>query len=166
VLSKSFDDGIDRVHRSFPYLLLITIAMAVGTIIIANPLIHIFFGNEFAPASSILRILSVALFFSTVNAALGQQILLNLKKDSVQIIFITAGFILNIILLLVCINAYGVTGAAIAWPAAELLIFISYLIYFRNQRINIFNLSYYHPKAVFDNALKMVRPNKFKPKAA
>jgi PST family polysaccharide transporter len=164
--AKSYDDGMDRVHRSFPYLVFLAIAIAAGTIIVANPLIFIFFGGEFTSSAGILRVLAIALFFSTVNAALGQQVLLNLKKDTAQIIFITGGFVLNIILLLVCISGYGVTGAAIAWPVAEVVIFIGYLIYLRNQNINVFNFSYYHPKAVLANALKLAKPNRFKTKQA
>ncbi len=164
--ARSYTDGIDRIHRSFPYLILVAIIITAGTMIIAGPLIHIFFGAAFDQASSILRVLAVALFFSTVNAALGQQVLLNLKKDTAQIIFITSGFVLNIILLLVCISGYGVTGAAIAWPVAEMMIFIGYLIYLRNQHINIFNFNYYHPKMVWSNALKLAKPNRLRTKQA
>jgi PST family polysaccharide transporter len=155
--SKSYSDGITRVNKTFPYLVIIALVMGMGTVIIAKPLILLFFGSEFAQSIFLLKILAVALFFSTINAALGQQVMLNLKKDAVQIRFITAGFLLNLLFLLLFTSSYGTTGAAIAWPASELLIFIGYFIYFKSHSIRIVDVSYYHPRAIFSDVTKMIR---------
>jgi PST family polysaccharide transporter len=155
--SKSYSEGISRVNKTFPYLVILALAMGLGTFIISKPLILLFFGNEFAQSVFILKILAVALFFSTINTALGQQVMLNLKKDAVQIRFITAGFLLNLLFLLLFTSSYGTTGAAIAWPASELLIFIGYFIYFKSNSIRIIDISYYDPRAIASGVFKLVR---------
>jgi O-antigen/teichoic acid export membrane protein len=154
---KGYSEGIRRINKAFPYLVLLAVAMAVGTFIISKPLILLFFGKEFAESVFLLKILAVALFISTINSALGQQVMLNLKKDAAQIKFITSGFILNLLFLLLFINSYGTVGAAIAWPASELLILISYVIYFRMNSIRIMDSTYYNPRLIMTNTLKMIR---------
>jgi O-antigen/teichoic acid export membrane protein len=163
---EGYHKGIERVHKAFPYLVLLALAMAIGTFIIAKPLILVFFGTEFANAVFLLKISAVALFFSTINSALGQQVMLNLKKDVAQIKFLFAGFVLNIVLLILFINMYHSTGAAIAWPVAEGLIFIGYIVYFRANRIQVFNHAYYRPAFILANIRTMMRSNPLKKKTA
>lgn len=162
---KSYQQGIERVNKSFPYLIFLAIAMAAGTFLIAKPLILIFFGSEFAQAVLLLKISAVALLFSTVNSALGQQVMLNLKKDGTQIRFLFAGFLLNIVLLVLFIRLYGMAGAAIAWPVAEVLIFTGYMVYFRSQHIQVFDAAYYKPAFIMGNLKKLARSNPLKKKA-
>lgn len=163
---KSYDDGLQRVHRTLPYLVLIALGMAAGTIMISGPLIHVFFGKEFSGSVLLLQLLSFGLLFSTLNNALGQQVMLNLKKDNLQIRFIASGFLLNVTLLLVLITSNGTTGAALAWPAAELMVLGGYLVYFRRKQIRVIDTRYYHPKVIMANAMKMVRFQAGKRKAA
>jgi O-antigen/teichoic acid export membrane protein len=163
---QGYASGIKRVHKTFPYLIFLAIAMAAGTFIIAKPLILLFFGNEFSGAIDLLKISAIALLFSTVNSALGQQIMLNLKKDAVHIKFLLAGFFLNVLFLILFINLYGTIGAAIAWPASEIFLFIGYMIYFKTQKVQVFDYSYYKPSHIFSNAMKMVRSNPLRRKTA
>ncbi len=161
---QGYDAGIKRVHQSFPYLVFLAIAMAAGTFIIAKPLILLFFGSEFTSAIDLLKISAFALLFSTINSALGQQIMLNLKKDAVHIRFLLAGFILNVVLLIVFINLYGTIGAAIAWPVSEVILFIGYMFYFKSQKVKVFNFSYYKPAFIYSNMMEMVRSRRLRKK--
>lgn len=163
---QGYNEGIKRVHKAFPYLVVLAFGMAAATFIVARPLVLLFFGSEFASAVFLLKISAVALLFSTINTALGQQVMLHLKKDNVQIRFLLAGFVLNVLLLVLLINMYGTIGAAIAWPLAECLVFIGYLVYFRSQHIHVFEQSYYKPAFLLGNIRKMIRSNPLKKKAA
>lgn len=163
---KGYSAGIERVHKIFPYLFIVAMGIAAGTFIISRPLILLFFGHEFVESAFLLKILAVALFFSTINNALGQQVMLNLKRDGAQIKFITSGFALNVLFLILFTNIYGMTGAALAWPAAEILIFTGYMIYFRLHSIQVVNYTYYNPRVILSNTLKMVKLNPLKTKAA
>jgi O-antigen/teichoic acid export membrane protein len=159
---NSYDAGIKRINKTFPYLVILAFVIAVGAFIISGPLILLFFGSEFAEAVLLLKISAVALFFATVNSALGQQVMLNLKKDAAYVRFLVFNFFINAIFLVTFIKLYGVMGAAIAWPCSEIILFISYLIYFKHQKIQVIDYAYYHPKFIFGNVVKLVKFNVIK----
>lgn len=163
---QGYDQGIRRVNKTFPYLVMVAFGMAAGTMILADPLILVFFGREFETAGLLLKVSAVALLFSTINAALGQQVMLNLRKDAMHIRFLVAGFVLNVVLLVLFIRLYGSLGAAIAWPAAELVIFAGYLFYFRTQGVKVFDYQYYKPGLIINELLGFIRDRSRKKKAA
>lgn len=163
---QGYDQGIRRVNKAFPYLVMVAFAMAAGTMILADPLILVFFGSEFETAGLLLKVSAVALLFSTINAALGQQVMLNLRKDAMHIRFLVAGFVLNVVLLLLFIRLYGTLGAAIAWPVAELVILVGYLVYFRTQGVKVFDYQYYKPGLIINDLLNFFRDRAKKKKAA
>lgn len=163
---QGYDNGIRRVHKAFPYLVMISVAMALGTLLVADPLILLFFGREFASAGTLLQISSLALMFGTINTALGQQVMLNLRKDATHIRFLVAGFVLNVVLLVVFIKFYGTIGAAVAWPVAEILLFFGYIAYFRSQGVRVFDQHYYKPGLIINDLLRFFKSYGMKKKAA
>ncbi|HEX6915882.1 MAG TPA: oligosaccharide flippase family protein [Chitinophagaceae bacterium] len=164
--AEGYGKGIERVNKTLPYLVMLSLAMAGGTFILSGPLIYLFFGHEFGQSVMVLELLSVALLFSTVNTALGQQVMLHLKKDAAQIRFLLGGLLLNILLLVVFTSNWGITGAAVAWPLSEMVVFAAYLLYLRNQRVHVFEYSYYRPAYLFSNFMQMLRSKQLKKKAA
>ncbi len=161
---KSVDEGIRRVNKVLPYLLFISITLAVATLFISKPLILLFFGKGFAESVWLLKILSVVLFFSTLNNAFGQQIMLNLKKDKLYTKLIVISFLLNIVFLVSFIAGFGIIGAAIAWPLCELVIFSVYLVYFKKTGIQIVDYNYYKPAYLLSQASKVLKFNILKRK--
>ena len=151
------EQGIDRVHKSFPYVFFISVLMCLGTFLFSNEVILLFYGKQFTESILLLKISSVVLLFATLNSALGQQVMLNLKKDAVYVKVIVAGLILNIFLLFALINLYGISGAAYAWPTSEILIFIFYCIYFKWQHINMIKAQYYTPKYLYQNIMTLFK---------
>ncbi len=160
VIGKSFSsgksEGLEQVNRIFPYLFILAGAMCLGTWLVAEPLMLLFFGDQFADSIPLLKIMSLVLLFSTINGAFGQQVMLNLKKDKAYTRFILGGFLLNIMLLVLLIPVYGAMGAAIAWPASELVVFCCYLVYFRRQNLRVFQYEYYRPNFIVSNAAKLL----------
>jgi O-antigen/teichoic acid export membrane protein len=150
---KGYKDGITRVTKAFPYLFFISLGMSLVTLLFAKQVILVFYGRQFAEAVNLLKIASIVLFFTTLNGAFGQQVLLNLKKDATYVKIITTGFILNILLLLVFIHFWGMAGAAFAWPVAEIVIFLVYMFYFKARNIKIFDSQYYQPRFICFNVL-------------
>jgi hypothetical protein len=55
------------------------------------------------------------------------------------------------------IYAYGMSGAAYAWPASEILVFIFYCIYFKWQHINMVKIEYYTPKYLYQNIITLFK---------
>lgn len=158
----SYHDGLKRANKTLPYLLLIASMMTLASFIFARPVILLFYGYQFTEAIYLLRIVSLVLFFSTINGALGQQILLHLKLDSTYVRFIISGFIINVLLLLLFLKTNGSVGAAIAWPMSEAIIFIAYLVYFKAKGIKIFDTGYFRPVFLFQNITEIFKLNTLK----
>jgi O-antigen/teichoic acid export membrane protein len=159
---NSYDDGLNRAHRTFPYLLLIAGAITLGSFVFAKPVILVFYGYQFTEAIYLLKLASLVLFFSTINSAFGQQILLHLKLDSTYVKFIITGFIINVLLLLVFIKTNGSAGAAVAWPMSEVIISIAYLAYFKSKGIKVFDAGYFRPGFLYQNITGMFKLNTLK----
>ena len=158
--AKSSEEGMERVNKTLPYVVLISLGMAGGTFLVAEPLVMLFFGNAFSESILLLKILALGLFFSTINIGLGQQVMLNLKKDRLYVKFITGGFVISILSLLLLINIYGAIGAAIAWPFAEAIMLLGYMIYFNRHKVQVINAGYYSPKFLYSNLSALVKSRK------
>jgi O-antigen/teichoic acid export membrane protein len=154
---KGYKDGITRVTKAFPYLFFISLAMSLVTLLFAKQVILVFYGRQFSEAVNLLKIASIVLFFTTLNGAFGQQVLLNLKKDSTYVKIILTGLVLNVLLLLGFIHYGGMAGAAFAWPVSEIVIFIIYLVYFKSRNIKIFESQYYQPRFICFNVLHALK---------
>jgi PST family polysaccharide transporter len=154
---KGYETGMERVHKTFPYLTWIAVGMSVATFLFAKHIIIGFYGNEFAEAVPLLRVFSGVLFFSTINSAFGQQVLLNLKRDSHYMKLVLCGFALNLVFLFLFIYLRGMSGAAWAWPASEVILFMVYFFYFRTHRIRVFKVGYYKPSFLLTNLFQMLR---------
>jgi O-antigen/teichoic acid export membrane protein len=152
-----YKNGIIRANKAFPYLFLIAASITVGTFIFAKPVILLFYGYQFAEAVILLKIASIVLFFSTINSAFGQQILLHLKLDSTYVKFIVAGFCINVLFLLFFIKTNGSIGAALAWPLSEIFVFISYLIYFKGKKIRILDPVYFRIGFLYENMIDILK---------
>ncbi|CAN5120867.1 flippase [soil metagenome] len=162
---QGYENGISRIHKAFPYICYIAVGITVGTFLFAKPVILIFYGNKFYESILLLKISSLVLLFNTINSAFGQQIMLNLKKDTAYVKFILTGLVINILLLFIITKSYSTPGAAFAWPLSELVVLIGYVIYFKSNKIKIFNISYYSPKFIYNNMWSMIkmRTQKHKP---
>ena len=148
---ENADIGFGRLHKAIPYIIVIALGMSVVTFLFAHFIITGFYGKEFAPAVNLLQIGSIVLFFSTLNTAFGQQVLLNTKADNLYMKLVVAGFVLNIVFLLFFVINYKAVGAMWAWPIAEAIIFISYFSYFKWNSIKVVNYAYMHPQFLVSN---------------
>lgn len=156
---SSHQDGMTRANKAFPYIFMIASGMFLATFLLAEPIILLFYGSQFHGAVSLLRISSAVLFFSTLNTAFGQQVLLNLKSEKVYLKFIISSFFLNICLLLSLSALFGVTGAAVAWALSEAIIFAGYFVYFNKHKINIPLKQYFTATYLLNNVSNLFKLN-------
>ncbi|GAB4091705.1 MATE family efflux transporter [Flaviaesturariibacter terrae] len=152
----SHEAGMERVRKTLPYVFLLTLLMSLGTLLLAPQLIGFVFGKEFIAAIPLLRIFCFGLLFSNLNTALGQHIMLNLKMDGPYMKYMLLGFAVNIGLLFALTRSSGATGAAMAWPLAELLVFLLFLAHFRLRSLKVIDPGCYQPMRFYRNALKLI----------
>lgn len=106
------------VQRAFTLLLLLAVPAAVGTILLAEPLIALLAGGGYEDAATPLRILAVAVLFSFVNP-LFTNILVASDLLSRMLLATLVAVVVNIALNLVLIPMYTYNGAAAATVVSE-----------------------------------------------
>ncbi len=112
---------LGKLYRTaFKYLLFVGVGSAIGATILAEPIIKFLFGDKYLPAAPALAILIWASALMFVNSLQGSLLVAsNMKKQLVQMT--GAAAIVNIILNIIFIPAYGIKGAASAVVISELI---------------------------------------------
>ena len=130
---KEYDSGRgsiqNTVQKALRYLLLLSLPMAVGGMLLADKIILVLYGQEFAPAIEVLQLLIWVLpgmFLAEILGRTTSTLHLEQKVARLSIINALVGIVLNVIL----ISQLGVIGAAIAAVTARLIsiILISIII--------------------------------------
>lgn len=138
VMSRLFknDKEILKVsfEKSVKYLTMITIPLAIGTMLYSGDIIRLIYGSEFDAASAPLSILIWTVCFLFINGAAAT--LLNSSNKEVAVTKVNAiGAAFNILFNFYMIPHYSYNGAAITTVLSDLLILGLY-IYIMN-RLNL-----------------------------
>ena len=105
-------------EKSFKYLLMLALPIAVGTTILADRIVLLVLGEEFVNSIIVLQILVWVLVFMFLNNLIG-SVLGAINKQMVGATFAGVAALLNILLNLLLIPEFGGVGAAIATIATE-----------------------------------------------
>lgn len=113
-------------EKSLKYLMLIIVPICFSTMIYSTDIVILFFGQEFAPTSSVLSIL-----MWTVSLAYMDGVCLNVLNASHKEKYVTFTFLIatlfNISLNLIFIPKYSYNGAAITTILSDILITVIYI---------------------------------------
>jgi O-antigen/teichoic acid export membrane protein len=108
------------VHRTFKYLLMLSLPMAVGGTILADKLIITLYTQEFAASVPLMRILIWTLPTLYLSELTG--VLINvLEKEKAGAKANVINAVLSVVLGVVLVPTLGVTGAAVGRTAARLI---------------------------------------------
>ncbi len=108
------------VHRTFKYLLILSLPMAVGGTILADKLIITLYTQQFAPSILLMRITIWTLPLMYLSELTGMLInVLEKEKPGARANVINA--VLSVVLSLVLVPTMGVVGAAIGRTVARLI---------------------------------------------
>jgi O-antigen/teichoic acid export membrane protein len=119
LLKESYD-------KSFKYLFIMGLPIAVGTTILARRIILSFYGREYMNSVVILQILVWALAVVFINCLLGGTLLAINREKQVAVI-LGAGALINFILNYLLISKMSYRGAALAKVASEVFVSIACL---------------------------------------
>ena len=127
VMSKLFKNGKDMLGFSFvksiKYLSMITIPLAVATFFYAGDVISLCYGNQYADADNVLKILIWTVCFLFINGACSMILNASHKETSVTKIYSIAA-VFNAGLNLLLIPYFSAHGAAFATVLTDVLILI------------------------------------------
>lgn len=106
----AYEHSLEQAYRVAAW---IAIAIALGTTVVATPLVAILFGEEFAETAGILRVHMWAAPFIFVSSVLGRALIVEDRRKW-ELTRHLLGAALNVVLNLALIPAIGVMGAAVA----------------------------------------------------
>jgi O-antigen/teichoic acid export membrane protein len=109
--------------KSCGYLFIVAFPIAVGTMLLADRIILLIFGSEYAPAIIALQILIWVAVFSFVNWVFA-TVMNSINKQGILAFIFALTAIFNVFLNLILIPKISYIGASIASVASEVLLFI------------------------------------------
>lgn len=115
-------------EKSFRYLFILGLPIAVGTTLLADRIIFFIYGRDFINSVIALKVLIWALLLIFINHLLG-TVLRSIDRQKLNAFFAGNAVIINVLLNLVLIPRYSFLGAAYATVITEIFIFISYFYY-------------------------------------
>jgi len=108
--------------RSFKYLIILALPMAVGTILLADPFITLVYEGGFAPSAAVLRVLmlpTVIIFANVLNA----RLLVVSNNQWVIARSLMVSLVVNVLLNLILVPICGVMGVSYARLVSTMVIF-------------------------------------------
>lgn len=120
------------LNNLFNFLLLLVLPLVTGLNILCDELIVIISGNNYIEANTSLRILSIALIFSTFASIINYCILIPLKKEKYVLRATIISAVVNIFLNFILIQPLQQNGAALTTLFSELLVFVIAYYYARD----------------------------------
>ena len=126
IMSKAFKSSKERLIKTYrlgiKYILIITLPIATGTTVLADKIIFLIYGIEFAASVTVLQILIWAIVFSSVNLVL-INLLISMDKQKLNSLSISLCAAINIILNFILIPTLNYNGAAIATVVTKTVLF-------------------------------------------
>lgn len=131
-LSKIYQDKDlgkynELVNSGVKVMLIIAIPAAVGLIVLSSPIVYLFFGESFAQAIPLLRILALMIPVVVCNTILGGQVLVTVNRENKYIVCVSAAAVINVVLNGLFIPRFGATSAAVASLISEMVALGMYL---------------------------------------
>lgn len=124
IVNTSKKEYNELSNRILNLLLVVVLPILFGLITVSNNVILLLSSKEFISGSMTLKILCIALFFSTLASFFTTSVLLPNRRESGILVSTSISSIVNVILNLFFIPLFGINGAAITTMIAELIVAI------------------------------------------
>lgn len=140
VVSRMYRDSVDMTHfmqkKVMKYMFTLGLPIAVGGVILAEEIVLLFYGAEYAPAVNVFRILAPAVAISFFDSGMA-SVLASAQRVHLITVANGIGALTNLILCLALIPFLAQDGAAMAFTLAYLIL-VSVTFHF--LRTKVFNI--------------------------
>jgi polysaccharide transporter, PST family len=148
-----FPDMVKKVKNNFTFALatfrvnLISFAVLGGCIsvfmyVFSPIIIKIMFSNKYEVSVTVLKIMAVIPFISSLSSVLGQQVMLALKLDKLYASIVLKAGILNVILIFLIVPHYSFLGSGVCVVITELFVLLYVVATLYKKGIYVWNGSY------------------------
>lgn len=134
------------MERAVSIILLAGIPLAIGGFILGVPIIKTIFGDAYAPGIAAFKILSLTLPLGFLGTILSYAIFA-FDQQRKLIVFSTIGGVLNVVLDLLLIPPFGITGSA--WATFGAMLASNSYLWWQMNKINSFQVFVQLKKIVF-----------------
>lgn len=125
---KEYDDLLKKTIGGY---LAVVVPCAVGIFLIGDDIIELLLGSEYLNASASLKLLSIALVFSTMGSFIANSVLVVYKRENKILYATIIGAIVNFVANIFLIPTGGATAAAMTTLLSEVIVFSIQLYYSR-----------------------------------
>lgn len=139
-------EGVSKVKQVLPFITIFTALSGIGIYILAPWLIHLFYGQEFGQATTVLRILCFVPLILALGDLFGIQTMINLKMDKQFFNITLVGAFIGLAFNFYLSKHIGAVGTAWAWLLTELVITIIMWSFLYKRQIQLIDLSYFKYK--------------------
>lgn len=140
---ESKEQGLKVIHKLVPILVLVLGAASILMFFLGPYVITLFYGDKFAPAIAVFKVLAIVPLLFSLNNVFGIQVMLNNKMDTSFFTITAIGGIFSVLLNIWIVKQWGYMGSAFNWLATESLILICMLIVLKSKGFNPVNPQYF-----------------------
>lgn len=133
-VSKQYEKIKEFLNIGLWFSVFMSLPILTFIIAISDEFVPWFFGQNFSPVSSVMKIEAVAIFPIACAGILGVQYLIPLNKNRLYTISILSGAVVNIIVNIPLISYFNAEGAALATVISEVCV-TSLQFYFVRKNI-------------------------------
>jgi O-antigen/teichoic acid export membrane protein len=148
-LFKFSEEHLDYIYkRSIKYMLLIGIPIVIGVTLLADRIILLTFGSEYAPSIAILQVLIWSFLFASIGGVSG-YLLNSINKQTTLTKIVGCGMVINVVLNIFLIPNYSYIGAGIATDLTRFFVILVEFIILSKIGFNL------KDRVFLDGALKI-----------
>jgi O-antigen/teichoic acid export membrane protein len=128
-ISSSHDSGDHKyvenlLQKSFTYVVTLSIPIGIGLYLLAPELIMLLSNEQFLPAVSVIRLLSLLTLLIGLSNIFGLQMLTSIGKEKFTMYAVAIGMVLSVGCNLILIPRFSYTGTALTTLFTELVVTI------------------------------------------
>ena len=126
------ESGFEYLYKTTFFMNAINIGIIFGTFSISQYLIPWYLGDSYIESAYLLNILVPSVFLNSFTGIIRSQYLIPNRKDSIYVISIISGAILNLMLNFFMIPQYGARGAAVTTIIAHGVVLLIQCFFTKN----------------------------------
>ena len=137
IAQNKMDDFFRMIKKSFNFIFVVAISVALFCIVAAKSIILILAGDSYVPAIIPMQVISWTIILIGLSNITGMQVLVPTNREKYTTLSTVYGAIVNLIINTVAIPSLGATGAAIGTVAAEFTVLIVQFYFLRNELLQM-----------------------------
>lgn len=132
-LNNRTKDLKELLNEGLQLLCFLALPLVGGLFIVGDMITPWFFGSGYEKTGRLIQIGAPLVFLVSIANLLGTQYLVAIKKERVLIYFVLTALIINLVVNVVLIKIFGVSGAVFSAMLSESIKVILLLIYLKND---------------------------------